>query len=260
VFLETMQMQSSLAYLIITSTQGSGTARILTGQTRAMAWANRTIGQYAAVAPIDPGSEDYRALLAANATHWKGVAFALSSKHLGLVYSYELGDTGYGPGVLSPWQENFVTQVFGHVSDLEPLSDMADWNAVRDYAYQFPVGLLGTGGPEGYCFTQAAQYTLKVADAPSDTLDATYASWGTVYAKMFNAAACGNTLLGDSGGAPSAASTGYWGNLMPAIAYAVDHRAPGAAAAWARFTGASNFGDVTGSGFDMAALWGVVPR
>jgi hypothetical protein len=260
VFLDTMEMQSSLAYLLISSSQGSGSARTLTGQTRAMAWANRTIGQYAAVAPLTPVTEDYRALLAANATHWKGVVAALSSKHLGLVYSYELASNGYGDGVLSPWQENFLTQVFGHISDLEPLSDMTDWNAVRDYAYQFPVGLLGAGGADGYCFTQASQYTLKVADAASNDLGTTYASWGMVYAKMFNSAPCGNVLQGSSGGAPESAATGYYGNLMPAIAYAVDHKAPGAAEAWARLTGATNYSVVKDSEFQNVAAWGVVPR
>src|SRR5262249_50232785 len=147
-----------------------------------------------------------------------------------------------------------------HISDLEPLADMTDWNAVRDYAYQFPVGLLGTGGTDGYCFTQASQYTLKVADAASNDLKTTYDSWGTVYAKMFNSATCGNVLQGSSGGSPESAATGYYGNLMPALAYAVDHKAPGAAEAWARFTGAMNFSTVKNSEFQNVACWGVVPR
>ena len=99
-FLETMEMQSSLAYLMISSSQGAGPARILTGQTRAMAWADRTIGQYAAVAPVDSVTDDYRALLAANAAHWRGVAATLKDHKLGVVYTYELADTAYGPGLL----------------------------------------------------------------------------------------------------------------------------------------------------------------
>ena len=45
----------------------------------------------------------------------KGVVGGLSSKHLGLVYSYELASNGYGDGVISPWQENFLTQVNRHI-------------------------------------------------------------------------------------------------------------------------------------------------
>ena len=35
--------------------------------------------------------------------------------------------------------------------------------------------------------------------------------------------------------------TAYWGNLMPAISYAVDHGAAGAAEDWNRIVSASNF-------------------
>jgi hypothetical protein len=47
---------------------------------------------------------------------------------------------------------------------------------------------------------------------------------------------------------------------MPAIAYAVDHGAPGAAAAFARLTGASNWNAIATSGFDDLPIWGIVPR
>ena len=70
---------------------------------------------------------------------------------------------------------------------------------------------------------------------------------------------CGNTLEGDSGGAPGL-PTGYYANLLPAIAYAVDHHAPGAAAAWARLTGATNWSSFATSGFEDEPVWAVVPR
>ena len=254
-FLETMEMQASLAYLMISSSQGLGPARILTGQTRAMGWANRTVGQYAAVAPPGPITDDYRALLAANAAHWRGVAAGLAGKKLGLELLLRARRYRRRARPLGPLAGEFADPGLRLCERFQPLADMTDWNAVRDYAYQFPVGLLGAGGSDGYCFTQASQYTLKVADEATSVLGTTYASWGAVYAKMFGAAPCGNTLLGASGGAPEAAATGYYGNLMPAIAYAVDHRAPGAAAAWARFTAAANFSLVQSSGFDSVACW-----
>ena len=45
-----------------------------------------------------------------------------------------------------------------------------------------------------------------------------------------------------------------------AIAYAVDHGATGASAAWTRLTSATNWSDVESSGFDDIPIWGVVPR
>jgi hypothetical protein len=47
---------------------------------------------------------------------------------------------------------------------------------------------------------------------------------------------------------------------MPAIAHAVDHGATGAADAFARMTGATNWSSVENSGFDDIPIWGIVPR
>jgi len=89
-----------------------------------------------------------------------------------------------------------------------------------------------------------------------------YDSWSTVYEQTIGSQnlSCGTSLQGSSGGDPAEASTGYWGNLMPAIAQAVDHGATDAAAAWARLTSASNWNTVASSGFDDIPIWGIVPR
>jgi len=57
---------------------------------------------------------------------------------------------------------------------------------------------------------------------------------------------------------------------LPAIAFAKDHLAPGADAAWARLTAASNFSTLASSSipsfdsqphtFDDLPNWGIVPR
>ena len=70
---------------------------------------------------------------------------------------------------------------------------------------------------------------------------------------------CTNTLADGDAGVGGAAS-GYWGNLLPAISYAVDHGAPGAPAAWGRLIGASNWVVLRSSGFGNTPIWGVVPR
>jgi hypothetical protein len=165
-------------------------------------------------------------------------------------------------GVMAPWQQHFVVQTLGHLSDIEPLSDMSALIAVRDYYYRWPVGLLGDSGPANFCFTQASQYNIKIADIQTGDTTNYFDSWGEVFLKTFGAAngSCGTSLLGGGGGQPANASTGYYGNLMPAIAYAVDHGATDAAAAWARLTGTSNWSIVENSGFDDIPMWGIVPR
>jgi hypothetical protein len=49
-----------------------------------------------------------------------------------------------------------------------------------------------------------------------------------------------------------------WGNLIPAIAYAVRHGVPGAQAAYARLQGASNWKDLRAA-FNQRPVWAVQP-
>ena len=265
--LETMQHQASMCFLCNSSGSGSGTSRILGGQSRAMAWALRTVGQLAAIGPSDSVTSDYAALLTSNMAFWRGkLPDQLATQNpLGILYSYEMWQNGYGPGIAAPWQQNFAVQTVGFLSDIEPLADLTALNLVRDYYYRFPVGMLGGDGPPNYCYTQAGAFNVKLGPsvpASPDDLSSCFTTWGAVFQATFGAAngTCGTMLQGASGGDPLNASTGYYGNLMPAIAYAVDHGATGAAAAWARFSSASNWSSVENSGFADTPVWGIVPR
>jgi hypothetical protein len=266
-YLETMQHQASVCYLCNDQSHGAGTSRKLLQQSRAMAWALRTIGQLAAIGPSDSVTSDYTALLASNMAFWRTKLPDLftSQNPLGILYSYEVSSGAYDPGHTATWQQNFAVQTLGFLSDIEPLADLTALNLVRDYCYRWPVGLLGGDGPPNYCYTQASAYTVKIASgALPDALNLSpcFTSWGAVFQNTFLAAngTCGTALQGTSGGDPASASTGYYGNLMPAIAYAADHGAPGAAAAWARLSAASNWSTVENSGFGDIPMWGIVPR
>jgi hypothetical protein len=255
--LQLMAEQSALCYLLNSSGFGSGTARILRGQTRAVAWCLRTLSQYAALAPDgDPIATDYRALLASNMTYWAGIINGLGGTGLGYFYEYNIDL--YAPGTIAPWQQHFMMQALGMGSDLEPLAGMADYKRVRDWLYRGIVGILGPAN--GYCFAYASAYNAKISDGGNQNPASWYAGWNQVFAATHGSAPCANTLLGSSGGDPSSAALGYWGNLLPAIAYAVDHQAAGAGDAWSRLTGASNWNAVLQSGFDSVPNWGVLPR
>jgi hypothetical protein len=255
--LQTMADQAALCYLLNSSGNGSGVARILAGQTRAVAWCLRTLSQYAALAPAgDATAADYRALLAANMAHWAGVVDALGGVGIGYFYEYDIDL--YAPGTIAPWQQHFMMQALGMGSDLEPLADMSAYVRARDWSYRGAVGILGSAG--GYCFNYASIYNAKISAGGNNDPASWYADWSTVFAATQGSVPCANTLLGNSGGDPASASTGYWGNLLPAIAYAVDHGAAGASASWSRLTGASNWSTFTASGFDSVPNWGVVPR
>jgi hypothetical protein len=267
---ETMLLHTALNYLARNnSSGGSGATRIITAQTRGVAWFLRTISQLAGLAPSgDAVAADYQSLLSANMTHWKSKADAslTANRRLGYLYSYSAGGqmNAYGiEGVDAPWMHHFFAQAVGNGSDLEPLSTMTTYNAVRDWIYQGPVGIAGDSS--GFCFTFASNYSLKLSSGINLDPTTWYSTWAEVYSGsqaigLISGGVCGNTLGGSSGGHPSSAPTGYWGNYLPSIAYAVEHGAPGAAAAWARLTGASNWSTIEGSGFDDIPIWGIVPR
>ena len=267
-YLETMEAQASTVYLMAGSTNWStqppspnlGTSRNFQGQTRGYAWSLRTVSQYAGIAPAgDALAAEYQQLLANNMKSLKAIRDTISPSGIGYFYEYDANL--YGPGMISPWQQHFFIQAVGMGSDVEPLSDidMTTFNQVRDYLYRGVVGILGDAS--GYCFTQASVYNIKTSDGGPNAVPSNwYKTWAQVYSATFTPPpACQNTLDGGSGSDPSEASTGFWGNLIPAIAYAVDHGAPGAAASWARMTGASNWPVVLNSGFDSTPIWGVVP-
>lgn len=264
-FLETMENQAALCYLLNTSgntydpSNGPGTLRLLKGQTRAVAWCQRTVGQLAGIGPVDPITNDYRTLLGNNANYWKAQVDKSGQNLLGYLYSYEMGS--YGPGAVSPWQQHFWVQTYGYIAALEPFADMTIWRAVRDGLYRSVVGILGPTGTDNYCYTAASNYTIAVSSTNADPTT-WFDSWGQVYKATTGVdnLNCGTVLGGMSGGDPASAATGYWGNLLPAIAYATEDGAIGASAAWTRLTSASNWSLVANSGFDDIPIWGIMPR
>lgn len=264
-YLEDMADQSSNCYLFDGSSHGSGVNRDMFGivQSRGEAWCFRTVSEYVAVAPTgDTVANDYRTWLTNATITFNNVAQQGGMNQLGFMLGYEIGSNAYGAGILAPWQEDFFTQSLGMGTDIEPLADMTNWHALETYNDLAPAGRLGPNGSANYCFTDAAQYNLKVTNNIGDPPTSWDQTWGLVWTRNMGSpnTACANTLHGGSGSDPANAATGYWGNLMPAEAYAADHGAPGAAAAWIRLTGATNWTTVLNSGFADTPMWGIIPR
>jgi hypothetical protein len=192
---------------------------------------------------------------------------------LGVINMRASSGSGYPVGHMPPWMQAFWIQTFGMGSDIEPLADMTDWNTVRDFNYKFIVGLFGGQDTAQYCWSGAHLYTIKMSDvAINDLSDASnanwYADWGDVHAATFGSenTSCSNVITD-----PFYAPSNRWGNVQPALAYAVDHNYPGAQTGWNRLVNASNFSSYgTWGQFDFAVqewmtfkdvpMWGVVPR
>lgn len=272
-FYETMMFSSAVNYLCLSygpgpgfpGGRGTGVNKMLTSQDRGTAWTYRSLAQACALAYTgDAVAEDYKTLLHNNMLYWQNLIGTLGGIGLGYLWTYGL--TAYdpsNPGVMPPWMQHFNMQVLGFGSDIEPLANMTAFNVVRDWLYRGIVGILGPSGQ--YCFNEAGTYNIRISDG-SDANDPStwYATWTQVYSKsaaisLINGTPS-NTLLGTSGSNPANAPTGYWGNLLPAIAYAVDHGANGATAAYTRLIGASNWSTIENSGFSDIPVWGIIPR
>lgn len=138
---------------------------------------------------------------------------------------------------------------------------MNPWYEILKWNYKGIVGILGNGLNGNFCYTKASSYKITISAGTNGNPTTWFPTWKEVMQASFpGSASCSNTLEGGSGSDPALAATGYWGNLLPAIAYAVDHGAIGADEAFARLTNSTNWSSVENSGFDNVPNWGIVPR
>lgn len=266
---ETMAFSAAVSYLMPDWGSGSGESRTVRRQTRGTAWILRNIGQFCALAEdadLTTGSigESYRNLLSFNYTGYQNITIntpTASGVPYGSLWQWGYKNNDWGTvGAIAPWMTDFWVAVNGHLSDAEPLTNMTALNAVRDWMYRWPVGRLGVSGDtNSYNFANATGYGMEVA---TDTTGVTWwSSWGEIYFRTngVNNTVASNTLVGGNIGTLGGAQS-YWGNLIPAIAYAVEHNAAGASAAWARLTGATNWSTTLPANFPNNPVWGVRPR
>lgn len=232
--------------------------------TRGAAWALRTLAQAAAMTPDgDPLRADLVASVNANVDYYHTKYVAKPNNPLGLVQPYSNYNVGADPLTSAVWMDDFFTAAFGYLKDLQvhDAGRSQKLDAFLAWKYRSVVGRLGSGGPGTFPYTHAAQYTLPYAPAnAADWANGSgpwYADWGQVARAM-------SLPIGARPSDPLVTgypteSTGYWGNLLPALAYAVDHGADGAPEAWNRLVSASNAGTQAAAYRDQP-VWSVVPR
>lgn len=264
---ETLLAHNAVSYLTLSSggIRGDGTGRIMVSETRGTGWGLRNMSQLAAIYPTgDAVAAEYQTLLSSNLDHWKSVADAVGSSGNGYLWEDNLILDPPAIGHVRAWMHHFCIQAVGFGSDIEPLADMTNYNVVRDHQYRGIVGILGDSS--GFCFTKASAYNIQITADVADYDPADWFDWPTIYAESYArgfldgaSSSCANTLEGGSSGVPGLAY-GYWANLMPAIAYAVDHAATGAETSWERVTGATNWSTLRDAGFDDLPVWGITPR
>jgi hypothetical protein len=276
-FYETMGHTAQSWYFARSTSGGTGVNKNLRGiQNRGVAWGLRTVGNFCAIAPNEnesaqdtPILTDYQSWLTNLYTDFVNEKNLAGQNQLGIIYSFSVG-TDWTDGInggLPTWMTNFHVGVNGWLSEIDPISVLTNLIEVRDWMYRWTVGTMGPTGVSNYHFTRASNYGVVVDPTATGTEFGPderdfYDSWGDVWTATHGSPnnETTNTLQGASGGAPNNAPTGYWGNMMPALAYAVDHSATGASAALSRYINASNFSTIENSGFDDIPIWGIVPR
>ena len=231
--------------------------------TRGAAWAIRSLAQAANITPDDDALHtEFVNSLTENVNYYHGRYVATPNNPLGMVEPYQ-HYTSTDPWSAAIWMDDFFTATFGYLKELQPYNATAQskLDAFLTWKYKAVVGRLGTSRTDQYSYRYAAQFNSNVAPSNSANYGngsgPWYSSWGAV-ARSMSLGTSGNLGEPLESGYPDIGSA-YWGNLMPAISYAVDHGAAGAAEAWNRIVSASNFPTQANDTNDNP-VWAVKPR
>jgi hypothetical protein len=276
-FMEEVQFAATINFLLNTDSpayrnfsQGLIKSNSGSYQGRGAAWATRTLAQAACATPDNdtPLRTEFLNAVGNNAVYHHSTYVAQRNNPFGFVVPYTdytgAGDRQYFDAT---WQQDFFTAAYGYALDLEPNISGNSLAKLRDFFAWKARGVIGRFGGTAateYLYRDAASYTVAVA--PSDTVDFLggagpwYSSWGEIYTvtaaqNSFPADRAIGSLRG--GNYPDA--TSYWGNLQPALAYAVEHSVPGALDAYNRMVGAPNW-NLIAANFNDSPVWGVKPR
>jgi hypothetical protein len=270
--LETAQFGTICEFLAwgVSSTEGYPTTRyrFRYGEDRGAAWQMRQMACVLAITPDDhPSRSKYLTHLELCAGNWYTNEVGINN--LGIRQNI-FNNTDYASAPYNSagmFQQYFISQAFAFAweiaGDQLGATAQTQLSASVTFHNSLPVGLLGTR-PDGFCFRRAAAYGYAVGPDRTKPLTAgdfysTFDEWyeALVSIGQIPTETCttGADLLG--GNIPDA--TSYWGNFLPAAAYAANTGTAGASAAYARMTGASNWGTFYAN-LTSAPQWAVVPR
>ena len=258
VFLKQTDSMRQFAKGILLSNAGANT-------TRGAGWGLRTYTHAELATPDnDPLKLNFSNVIDENISYYHAQYVAKANNPQGVAEPYEDYTAADNIYMHSIWMEDFLTAAFGYILDAKAFTAISGTKAVELFNWKAKsiVERLGQAGVSTeYDFRDAAAYIIAVA--PSDSADwgsgagPWYANWGENYRATLGVNA-GTALPNQLRGGNFPGATSYWGNLQPAIAYAVTNNVPGAAAAYARMTGASNWPQFLEEA-NSAPVWSVIP-
>lgn len=218
-------------------------------QNRGQAWGIRNLGAAAAITPDDHPLKSYFVEKLGNNIDEKTAHWASPSQNVfGHVQDYDW------PTKVTPFENDFMLTVFGWLVDLGYTSA----TTMRNWLSKSPAGRLGQDA-SGYCAHFATPYAWTEGISPTPTGDTFYASWTDLYEANYpveSGSACPAGLKSDSyQNVPVTGdlTNGFYSNLKPALAYAVD-AGVATEATWNQFVGYAT------NDYAFSARYNIVPR
>lgn len=278
-FLEELQFAVTVNYLAKQRVIRGGSQNLLlpevgAWQTRACAWTWRTLSQALCVTPDDDTTglrAEFKTSAEININSLHTTYVAQANNPFGFI---KPGDSyGAGSTFLATWQQDFVTAAFGYSLGLD-IAVAADVLTKLKQFFQWKAksAVVRMGSQSDFWYINGAPYVARVSPVDNPDYDNGTGPWyanptemysgtydpstrytGTVYDWM---GATDGTLAAQY--TPGTWATSMWGNLHPALAYAVRYGVPGAEAAYSRMTSATNYNSIQTT-FNTAPVWSVQP-
>lgn len=288
-FIEQIQFAATANYLFLTDGVRGGSAGytvpVLGGvQVRQAAWNARTLMTACSATPdADSLHVEFVNSFTATIAKYYAQYVAQPNNPLGFIQSdpdYTINYSGAqataATGFMAPpWQHDFFTATIGWALAAGlPITTTAQTQLAGVFAFvaQSVIGRLGADNTHGFLFTEAGVYNMCVAATHTPDWEGgtgPWISWNEAYEITKNVmsfyATGGNQQLPffESPNTLHEISIppagGYFANLLPAIAYAVRHKADNASQAYARLTGANGWSDMLDSLNVYSPVWGVRP-
>ena len=259
---------------------GFGQGLVRWQQVRGQAWSLRTLGHAAYITPDAHPLKGYFTKQVDNNLAFYGAAYVAGKPNRLGAYDGS-GANAFRVERSAPWQDDFLTWSFGHLAELgfDKALPILRWKAT------YPVGRMTA---PGYCWTEAAAYSLILRDGKGDRAPV-FDSFARLYQANYDSdtyrtddgkrvahpsgtrfidqpcasQAQANWLAAiNKGGWTRGRMAGYAGsaigypaNMQPALAMAAGAGVPGAKEAWERFEARADKPD-----YSKAPQWAIVPR
>ncbi len=237
-------------------------------QTRASAWGIRTLAQALCVTPSsDALYPDLLFSMEENCRYFHNTYVAQPNNPYGFILP---GEDAYSRNTRSvaAWQQDFVTAAWGYARAMGlPLSSTGRSRLAAFFDWKAKGTIFRLGPASRFWYVNANPYTAIISSAAYADYERGTGPWYATEAECYaatyptNAPPMSNTegVLGFDYGSANDSVTAMWGNLQPAIAYAVRFGVPGAREAYGRMTGATNWPAIE-TAFNGRPVWSVKPN